>query len=67
MRGYLTMAKNRHKIKQTIHQQKQQVVQKNKSIIKHIYDNKAEYIMSIIALLAADASFSLNEIEDAVD
>ena len=53
--------------KQTIHQQKQQVVQKNKNIIKHIYDNRAEYIMSLIALLAADASFSLNEIEDAVD
>ena len=62
------MAKQRHKIKQTIHQQTTAAATKSKNIFTKIYDhikkNPADALLSIIAVLAIDANVALDDIED---
>ena len=58
----------KHRIKQTIHQQTTTAVNEGKSvltkIIDHIRDNPADALLTIIGALLVDANMALDDIED---
>ena len=58
----------RHKIKQTIHQQTTTAATQSKTVltkvIDHIKENPADALLTIIGALLIDANIALDDIED---
>lgn len=62
------MATQRHKIKQTIHQQTTTAAAQSKNlltkVIDHIKENPADALLTIIGALLVDANVALDDIGD---